>query len=109
MLSGQKLADPDWLAARVENLLLSNGAALVQMRALYAEAEALLTRYRELPEADAIKAAAFDVSGPQTIGRQIAQLEQNEARFKQLLKAIRSAKKQRSMITLSQLLKQISE
>ena len=101
-------SDPDWLSARVENMLLSNGTALVQMRALYVKAEALLMRYRQLPDADPLKITSFEVSCLHTINRQMAQLEENEKRFRQLLKAIREAKKQRSLISLTQLMKQLS-
>ena len=101
-------ADPNWLAARVENMLLSNGAALSQMRSLHREADELLRRYRQLPEADESRITSFELSGLLTLERQIAQLEENEERFRKLLRAVREAKKQRTLISLSQLLNQFS-
>ena len=109
LLAGQKeQADPDWLAARVENMLLSNNTALARMQALYKKADTLLEQYRRLPEADPLKLTCFEMSGLLTVKRQAEQLEENGKRFTQLLKAIREAKKQRGSVSLAQLMKRIS-
>ena len=97
-------ADPDWLAARLENMLLTNGMTLARMRALRSEAEGLLRQYRQLPDADPVTVSGFELSGILTLNGQIRQLEENEARFRQLLHVVRDAKKQRQRITLMQAL-----
>lgn len=103
----QGQAGPDWLAARLENMLLTNGTRLARMRALWAEAEALLDQYRQLPDADPATVSSFELSGILTPASQIRQLEVNEARFRQLLQVVRDAKKQRRQITLMQALDRI--
>ncbi len=103
MLAAEKeQADPDWLAARLENMLLTNGIALSRMRGLLAEAEALLRQYRQLPDADPQTLSAFQVSGVLTLKSQVKQLEENDARFRELLRTVKSAKKQRAQISLLQ-------
>ena len=103
----KRQTDPDWLAARLENMLLTNGMALARMRALRSEAEGLLRQYRQLPDADPVTVSSFELSGILTPDSQIRQLEENEARFRQLLQAVRDAKKQRQTITLAQALDRI--
>ena len=98
---------PDWLAARLENMLLSNGMRLAQMRALQSRAESLLREYRQLPEADPMTVSSFELSGILTLNSQIRQMEENEDRFRQLLQVVRDAKKQRMQITLMQALDRI--
>ena len=99
---------PDWLAARLENMLLSNGMRLTRMRALRTEAEDLLKQYRQLPGADPVTVSSFELSGILTLNSQIKQLEENEERFRQLLQAVRDAKKQRRQITLLQALERLN-
>ena len=103
----QERTSPDWLAARLENMLLTNGMKLTQMRALRTEAEGLLEQYRQLPDADPLTVSSFELSGILTLDGQISQLEENEDRFRQLLQAVRDAKKQRRQITLLQALARI--
>ena len=98
---------PDWLAARLENMLLTNGVRLTQMRALRKEASELLKRYRQMPDADPLTVSSFELSGILTLNGQIRQLEENEDRFRQLLQVVRDAKKQRRQITLLQALERI--
>ncbi len=98
---------PDWLAARLENMLLTNGVTLHRMRALRAEAEGLMTQYRQLPDADPVTLSSFELSGVRTLDSQIRQLEENERRFRLLLQAVREAHKQRRQISLLQALDRI--
>lgn len=98
---------PDWLAARLENMLLANGMRLNQMRALRSEAEALLRQYRQSPDADPVTVSSFELSGILTLDSQIRQLEENEERFRKLLSVVWDAKKQRMRITLMQALDRI--
>ena len=109
MLSAEekRQTSPDWLAARLENMLLSNGMTLARMRALRPEAEGLLKQYRQLPDADPATVSSFELTGIMTLNSQIRQLEENEERFRQLLQVVRDAKKQRSQITLMQALDRI--
>ena len=107
LASQQGQADSDWLAARLENMLLTNGMRLARMRALRSEAEGLLNQYRQLPDADPVTVSSFELSGILSLDSQIRQLEENEARFHRLLQVVRDAKKQRRQITLLQALERI--
>ena len=109
MLSAEEKgqASPNWLAARLENMLLTNGMRLTRMRALRTEAEGLLKQYRLLPDADPVTVSSFELSGILTLNSQIRQLEETEERFRQLLQVVREAKKQRSQLTLMQALDRI--
>ena len=109
MLSAEEKGQtsPDWLAARLENMLLSNGMTLARMRALRTEAEGLLKQYRQLPDADPVTLSSFELSGVRTLDSQIRQLEENERRFRLLLQAVREAHKQRRQISLLQALDRI--
>lgn len=107
LASEQGQPGPDWLAARLENMLLTNGMRLTRMRALRSEAEELLKQYRQLPDADPVTVSSFELSGIQTLNSQIRQLEDNETRFRQLLAVVLDAKKQRRKITLLQALDRI--